>query len=205
MDMRMPVMDGVEASRQIRNPQSSVLNHDIPIIALTANAMQSDRDGCLAAGMNDFVPKPIMKGVLRDALSRWLRTDDAAIKTLIRGVVPPETTESVIVVFNRSSMLLRLDGDNELAQIVFAEFLDDMPRQIQALKDFVKSGDTAGSARLAHSIRGASASVGGECLRNLAFEMEQAAGDGNLHLVSAGMEGLEFQLNRLIAAMREKL
>jgi chemotaxis family two-component system sensor kinase Cph1 len=70
IDMRMPVMDGIEAARQIRNPRSKVLNHDIPIIALTANAMRSDRDSCLAAGMNDFVPKPIMKGVLRDALKQ---------------------------------------------------------------------------------------------------------------------------------------
>ena len=75
----MPVMDGIEATRQIRNPQSAVLDHLIPIIALTANAMQSDRQNCLASGMNDFVPKPIVQGVLRDALQKWLPTGASAI------------------------------------------------------------------------------------------------------------------------------
>ena len=72
MDMRMPVMDGIEATRQIRKPQSRVLNRDIPVIAMTANAMQSDQDSCTAAGMNDFVSKPVSMGHLRDALKKWL-------------------------------------------------------------------------------------------------------------------------------------
>ncbi len=72
MDMRMPLMDGVEATRLIRNPTSSVLNHDVPIIAMTANAMQSDQDLCKTAGMNDFVPKPVQPSVLINAIQRWL-------------------------------------------------------------------------------------------------------------------------------------
>jgi PAS domain S-box-containing protein len=72
MDISMPVMDGIEATRQIRNPQSAVLNHGVPIIAMTANAMQTDRENCLAAGMNDFVSKPVSMGHLRDALKKWL-------------------------------------------------------------------------------------------------------------------------------------
>ena len=72
MDMRMPVMDGVEATRQIRCPQSAVLDHNIPIIAMTANAMQADRDLCKDAGMNDFVAKPVEPAVLMKTLQRWL-------------------------------------------------------------------------------------------------------------------------------------
>jgi PAS domain S-box-containing protein len=201
MDMRMPVMDGLEATRQIRNPRSEVLNHDIPIIALTANAMQSDRENCLAAGMNGFVPKPIRNAELREALQRWLHTDDNPIPA--GQVIPSPTAEDAAAVFDRAGALDRLEGDEELAQIVFAAFLEDMPQQIQALKDLVKSGDTAGSARLAHSIKGASASVGGERLRNLASGMEKAADAGNLHLVAAGMADLEHQFNRLQNAMSE--
>jgi PAS domain S-box-containing protein len=196
MDMRMPVMDGTEAARQIRNPRSKVLNHDIPIIALTANAMQSDRDGCLAAGMNDFVAKPIMVGALRDALSRWLPTGDAAIPTADRQVVPPTTAEEATLVFDRAGVLDRLE-DNELAQIVFAVFLEDIPSQIQALKDLVKSGDAAGAARHAHSIRGAAANVGGERLRAVASEMERAADAGDLHFVDVRMDEMELQFRRL--------
>ena len=201
MDMRMPVMDGIEAARKIRNPRSAVLNHDIPIVALTANAMQSDQDSCMAAGMNDFVSKPVSKRLLRDALKKWLRSADA--KATVPEQLPlPRAGQSEAMVFDRAGVLLRLEGDDELTQILFEAFLEDIPVQIQALKDLVKSGDTAGSARQAHSIRGASASVGGECLRNLAFEMEKAADAGDLYFVVSRMTDLEFQFGRLQDAMK---
>lgn len=70
MDMQMPTMDGIEATRQIRSGNISGINKDIPIIALTANAMQEDRDICLANGMNDYLPKPINKAELLQAINR---------------------------------------------------------------------------------------------------------------------------------------
>jgi CheY-like chemotaxis protein/HPt (histidine-containing phosphotransfer) domain-containing protein len=202
MDMRMPVMDGIEAARQIRNPQSAVLEHDIPIIALTADAMQSDRDSCQAAGMNDFVPKPILKSVLRAALKRWLCTGNAATPSGAPQVVPSTTAADTTLIFDLEGVLGRLDGDNELAAIVIAVFLEDIPAQIQTLKDFVKSGDTASSARQAHSIRGASANVGGDRLRNVASVMEKAADVGDLHAVAARMADLELEFDRLRDAMK---
>jgi len=202
MDMRMPVMDGVEAARRIRSPQSPVLNHDIPIIALTANAMQSDRDSCLAAGMNDFLPKPISKVGLRAALSIWLGTDDAAIPMATPQVVSSPTAEDAPPVFDQKGVLRRLEGDRELVQIVFAAFLEDIPSQIQALKDRVKSGDAASSARLSHSIMGASANVGGERLRNVASGMEKAADAGDLLYVATRIADLEFEFGRLRDAMK---
>jgi PAS domain S-box-containing protein len=202
MDMRMPVMDGIEAACQIRKPQSAVLNHDIPIIALTANAMQSDRDSCLAAGMNDFVPKPISVAVLRTALNRWLPTGDAAIPSATRQVIPSTTAEDATLIFDQAGALGRLAGDPKLAQIIFGVFLEDIPHQIHALKDLVKSGDTASSARLAHSIKGASANVGGERLRNMASVMEKAANAGDLQLVAARMADLELEFGQLRDAMK---
>ena len=72
MDIQMPIMDGYEATRQIRNPESAVLNHDIPIIAMTAYAMQSDQVACLKAGMNDYISKPILPELLEQLLKKWL-------------------------------------------------------------------------------------------------------------------------------------
>ena len=72
MDVQMPEMDGLEATRKIRDPRSSVLNHDIPIIAMTAGVMQGNREQCLEAGMNDYVSKPVMQKTLGDALEKWL-------------------------------------------------------------------------------------------------------------------------------------
>jgi PAS domain S-box-containing protein len=196
MDMRMPVMDGIEATRQIRNPLSAVLNHEIPIVALTANAMLSDREACMAAGMNGFLAKPIRKAELRDALGKWLPTDDALMPA---GEIIPSATA---VLFDQAGVLDRLEGDEELASIVFTAFLEDIPGQIQLLKEFVKSGDTAGSARQAHSIRGAAANVGGEALRKVATEMEKSADAGNLDGVNSRMNEMEAQFLLLSDAIK---
>jgi CheY-like chemotaxis protein len=68
----MPEMDGLETTRRIRNVQSSVINHAVHIIALTANAMQGDRETCLQAGMNDYIEKPISPAKLQKMLEKWL-------------------------------------------------------------------------------------------------------------------------------------
>ena len=78
MDVQMPEMNGLEATRHIRNPQSAVRNHQIPIIAMTAGAMQGDREKCLEAGMNDYVSKPISPQALAEALDKWLPREAAA-------------------------------------------------------------------------------------------------------------------------------
>ena len=75
MDVQMPVMDGLEATRKIRDQQSPVLDHQVPIIAMTANAMRGDREKCLEAGMTDYVSKPVSPKALADVLDRWLPKD----------------------------------------------------------------------------------------------------------------------------------
>ena len=78
MDMQMPEMDGLEATRIVRNPQSAVRDHQIPIIAMTANAMPDDRRLCIEAGMNDYVTKPISPQALLEVLEKWLPPEPAA-------------------------------------------------------------------------------------------------------------------------------
>ena len=72
MDCQMPVMDGFTATRRLRDPTSTVLDHHVPVIALTANALQGDREACLAAGMDDFLPKPLEATALLAILARWM-------------------------------------------------------------------------------------------------------------------------------------
>jgi PAS domain S-box-containing protein len=78
MDVQMPEMDGLEATRIIRDPQSHVLDHQIPIIAMTAHAMRGDREYCLETGMNDYITKPVSPHVLAEALNKWLPREDSS-------------------------------------------------------------------------------------------------------------------------------
>jgi len=75
MDVRMPYMDGFKATRVIRNPESDILNHDIPIIAMTAYAMKGDRERCLQTGMDDYISKPIDSQRLFEAIDRLFPSD----------------------------------------------------------------------------------------------------------------------------------
>ena len=85
MDVQMPEMNGYEATRLIRNPASAVLNHKIPIIAMTANAMQGDRETCLEEGMNDYIAKPVSPQSLAEALDKWLPQDPVATTRIAAG------------------------------------------------------------------------------------------------------------------------
>ncbi len=187
MDAQMPVMDGLEATRQIRSPQTKVRNHSMPIIAMTANAMQGDRERCLEAGMNDYLSKPVSPPALAEVLTRWL---------------PPQS--SAPVVFDRAGMLERLMQDEDLARVVTESFLDDIPRQIEALRGYVEAWDAPGAERQAHTIKGSSANVSGEALRALAAEMEKAGQAGDLGSVRARMDELDREFVRLRAAMTKE-
>jgi len=192
MDVQMPVMDGLQATRQIRNPQSAVRNHRIPIIAMTAHAMQGDREKCLEAGMNDYITKPVDPQALAEALEKWLPKEGKDKYSKKEEDEYPitntqySTNESLDVgysklpVFDRAGMLDRMMGDEDLARMVTETFLDDAPKQIEALRGFLAAGDVSGTERQAHTIKGAAANIGGEALRELAFKMEKTARAGNL-------------------------
>jgi PAS domain S-box-containing protein len=211
MDVQMPKMDGLEATAQIRDPGSAVRNHGIPIVAMTAHAMQGDRERCLQAGMNDYVTKPISPQALADALARWLPGDDAVRSTrapvLAAAAAPrragwaaapaPDTP-----VFDRPGILARVMNDEDLARAVAVRFLEDMPSQIDALRSYLEAGDVEGALRQAHTIKGASANVGGEAVRAVALEMEKAAGAGDLARVVADLPDLDARFAGLREAMQ---
>ena len=205
MDVQMPEMDGFEATHRIRDPESAVLDHAVPIIAMTAHAMQGDRERCLEAGMNDYVTKPISPEALAAALDRWLPRDEANPAAPAQVAQPPvapvEAAGSKPPVFDSAGIMDRLMGDSDLARIVVDGFLEDAPRLIAALRTALDAGDAAAAIRGAHTIRGASATVGGEALRGVAWEMEKAGVAGDLAAVAARLPELESELARLRKAM----
>ena len=207
MDVQMPEIDGLEATRHVRDPLSAVLDHDIPIIAMTAHALQGDRERSIAAGMNDYVTKPVSAALLSAALERWLPAGiatPAAAAALTEAATPaaPGAPAAPAPVFDRSGMVERLMGDEELAQVVVEGFLAEMPAQFDELRSCLASGDAQGSLRQVHTIKGASANIGGDALRAAALEAEEAGQSGGPSAIIAHMPILESELARLTAEMR---
>jgi PAS domain S-box-containing protein len=207
MDVQMPVMDGLEATRQIRDPSSAVRNHQIPVIAMTACVMQDDRDRCMKAGMNDYVRKPVSYQALAEALGKCLPKgkDEGGKETAHGGDFSSPGIHHSLTIFERKGMKALLMDDAALVHRVVECFLEDIPRQIAALKVCLENLDVLGAERQAHTIKGASSCVGGKRMQAVAFEMEKAARAGDLSYVMGRMAELELQFDTLKLAMREEL
>ncbi len=211
MDVQMPEMDGYEATAQIRSPQSEVHNHDIPVIAMTAHAMAGDREKCLEAGMNDYLSKPVNPQALAEMLDKWLpqerdegqRTKDERKADTADGA-GQDFANTTPPVFDKAAMMERLMGDEDLAQTVIAGFLEDIPSQIETLRGYLDAGDAPGVERQAHTIKGASANLGAEILRQVAFEMEKAGKAGDLDNVASLIADLDGQFDTLRSTLQQE-
>jgi signal transduction histidine kinase/DNA-binding response OmpR family regulator/HPt (histidine-containing phosphotransfer) domain-containing protein len=180
MDCQMPVMDGFAATAAIRREEREAgRTRVLPIIAITANALQGDRESCLAAGMDDYLSKPFTQPQLAAVIGRWIALPLAA--TVHHGDEPPRLPpESIEViqreVINRVALdniraLSREHGD-ALVQKVIAAYVDDTPRHLQTLRDAIADADSGCMRKVAHSLKSASANVGAQKLAQLAKDME---------------------------------
>jgi CheY-like chemotaxis protein/HPt (histidine-containing phosphotransfer) domain-containing protein len=201
MDCQMPEMDGFEATRLIRRGEAGTARASIPIIAMTARAMQGDREKCLEAGMNDYMSKPVDPAALAKALDRWLtRRPDNAYDQAAAG--KEAAGEPPLPIFDKDGLNDRLMGDQQLVEEIVSIFLEDTPRRIETLKAYVAAGNATSAGDQAHAIKGAAASIGGEMLRAVAFEMEKAGRAGDVEKVKAIVPLLERGFEQLRQAVR---
>ncbi|MFH1278199.1 MAG: response regulator [Candidatus Eisenbacteria bacterium] len=175
MDVQMPEMDGMEATRTIRNPASPVLDHGIPVIALTAHAMKGDRERCFAAGMDDYASKPIVPEELMNAIERQsTRTGRVASER------EAAATEAARVLFDMALLMDRLGGDRRLADEVVGLYLTDTPVRITRMREAMAARDAETVEREAETVTGASADVGAEKVGDAAFDLHLAVREGDL-------------------------
>ncbi len=181
MDCQMPEMDGYEATRWIRSKESFVRDHEIPIIAMTANALAGDREECLAAGMNDYISKPVTPKALGTLIEKWaMKGKPHESEKAAQGPVADRLKgeEDTTVIFDRDAFLDRLMGDEGLAREIIGAFITDISDQIGAVNDWNGYGDIDVFRRGAHSIKGASSNVGAMAMSRAAAGMEEAAKAG---------------------------
>nr|WP_255429407.1 PAS domain S-box protein [Ramlibacter albus] len=196
MDMQMPVMDGIEATRALRE-QARFAN--LPILAMTANALARDRDRCLDAGMNDFISKPIEPQQLQRAVRKWLR---ATVRP--RAAAPAVDADGLPVVpgLDAALGLKRMMGKTALYESMLARYADgqrDVPVQLRAA---LAAGDTATAQRLAHTSKGVSATIGAMQVAAAAEALEHALRDGcETQRALALTDAFESQLRPLVEAL----
>jgi len=202
MDVQMPEMGGLEATERIRSMTSAASSPRIPIIAMTANAMQGDREKCIEAGMDDYISKPVNPKVLAEKLEQWLPKEQDADTQ--QKETKMETPMFQTPVFDRAGFLERVMGDEEIAEQIVEVFLDDIPKQIESLKQALEASDPETFHRVVHGIKGAAANVGGEALCELAAQVEKACKEGRFDSVADSCHQFECQFDRLKSEIKNK-
>ncbi|MDD2815025.1 MAG: PAS domain S-box protein [Thiotrichaceae bacterium] len=186
MDCHMPNLDGFAASQQIRQFETKHQRVPVPIVALTANAMQGDKERCLSAGMNDFVTKPIILAKLRPVLERWLRPEQAHYQPS-PATVTPETESGEVL---DKSLLANLRADSQMGSInwLIDLYLQELPNYLESLQQAGRSGDTRNLYLQAHKLKGASANLGAKRLVVYCRSLEDVAQQSKLEPIEGLMQ-----------------
>jgi signal transduction histidine kinase/DNA-binding response OmpR family regulator len=158
MDMQMPVMDGLEATRTIRQRGLT----DLPIVGLTANAFASDREDCLAAGMTDFVAKPINRAKIRAILARWLPGQEAAGDMTCDAVSAGslDRSEGSVLIDHAGRDMLQSEIGSALLSALMRDFWPDATRMISEASKALSSGEIGAAIRELHTLKGVAGTLG---------------------------------------------
>ena len=180
MDCQMPEMGGWEATAMIRKREGEQASRRLPIIAITANAMQGDREKCLDAGMDDYLAKPVKLEHLEATLARWIPGQSTPNEQ--KASVSSETREPVHDCVDSVVLadLRQLDISCGLLSALITQFLEDVPNLLATLQDTLQQGDAGALARVAHKLNGASGTLGVRRMRQLCVELQALGKAKNL-------------------------
>jgi CheY-like chemotaxis protein/HPt (histidine-containing phosphotransfer) domain-containing protein len=207
MDCMMPIMNGYETTAAIRDPSSTVRNHAIPVIALTANTLKEDRDRCLAAGMDGYLSKPLEVADLLAVLEKWSQSNSTQGRDCQRAItcrVKEEYCVSATDVFNMAEFVRRNLGDLELSRDVAAIFLQHGPKYLRDICTAVSAGDSIALLRSAHKLKGAAANLTLVRLRDSTASIEAAARTGNIEQAASLIPELNIVYDQAATAMKER-
>lgn len=200
MDCQMPGLDGYETTLLIRSANVALIRNDMPIIAMTANALEGDREKCLEAGMDDYIAKPIELSQLIPLIEKWLppayfssNFEPPEKRPHMRMLSNTAIEEGDLPVFNEADYLRRNLDDRILAKDVLNIFVKSTPGYLAVLKENLAEGDAVGVRKQAHAVKGACSTVGAEQMWETALRLEQAGKVGNL--ASAGLLAEQLQMD----------
>jgi len=223
MDCQMPEMDGFEATAEIRKHEATS-DRRTPIVALTASAIEGDREQCLASGMDDYVPKPFTTDQMRSALVTWLspatrgtgKRDHLTLVASARAPAPvvapppapapvPMPTEPIDEAVLENLAQLQREGRPDIVNRVITLFLESAPALLKDLQEGAAKGDTALLHRASHTLKSASANVGAALLSAHCRELEAMARAGSVPDAAARVETIVEDYRRAQAALTARL
>jgi len=190
MDVQMPGISGLDVTRAIRSGQSHVLNPAIPIIAMTAHILPADQNKCLLAGMNDYIPKPFHKAQLYNAIEAQL----GAAQTASAAAVPSSILENQYLSLDYQHLLQAVDQRTDLAEELTTDFLQDMARSLQNLRQALELKDSLRFFDEMHGIKSIAATIGANHTYELAKYAESLSEPQDIHLLVRILDELEQEL-----------
>lgn len=210
MDCQMPVMDGYEATRQLRN--SELACRRIPIIALTAQVVDGERDRCIAAGMDDYLGKPIERQKLATMLLHWLGEPELkqeqpglkVVETITSNVEPIDKLTAPSNVWNEFAVLAKLDGNAELMENLIDLFIDDVPLQIKALQRALAESNLKAMGDIAHAIKGMAGYLGADAIALRAEKLELAVNHPNIPDLRVNVETLVELASHFVQQLQQR-
>lgn len=193
MDCQMPILDGYEATKEIRSIEQSEKRQHVPIIAMTANAMVQDKEKCFKVGMDDYISKPIEIANLLNIMSKYI-----PIETPVATDSKPteaKDTETIDYIVNK--MVKELEFSKKEAIEIFADYLEFLPTAIREIEETVSKEDYIQLKKDAHKLKGSSANLRIEKIAQLGLELENAALAQNKEECTRIVNGIKSHYNKL--------
>nr|MBF0223633.1 response regulator [Desulfobulbaceae bacterium] len=194
MDMQMPEMDGIEATKIIRNCDSPVLNPNVPIISMTANATKNDRQKCYDAGMNAYLSKPIDPEELLSVIKKYLvdtPPNEDKLSYFSEAIPTSFFTSKAASIFDHDAFLKRLGGSETLFMQLASKFPSFLSKNIKQLKEAVNREDAETIRMCAHATKGICANFSANRLCDMASLIEDAAKEGKTDVCFSLMKNME--------------
>ncbi|MBF0226669.1 MAG: response regulator [Desulfobacterales bacterium] len=204
MDIQMPEMDGYTASRKIRDFEISKSKSKIPIIAMTAHAMTGEREKCIAAGMDDYVAKPINPDALFEALIKWIKPGGRDISESNSIIKKEKLFEPKIELPNKlpgidiQSGMERVVGNKKLYINLLRKFAQNYADTPAEINEALNKGDAETAERIAHTLKGVSGNIGADSLQKSAGSLEFTIKHGNKNAIRESMDKFSTDLDQLV-------
>lgn len=203
MDCQMPELDGFEATAQIRQREGAARH--TPIIALTAHALRGEREKCIAAGMDDYLAKPITPDALYATLRRWLpKTHAPAPKPPVSSIETPAAEEAPTLDPTVLDGLRQLQepGEADIVAQLIDLFLAELPAKLAAAQDALAKRDAGRLGKAAHTLKGSSANIGARRAAQICLKMEQFVKASQLDAAAETLTRLEQEFARVRDALQ---